>query len=299
MIGNIIAKRAGPCKVDRPPRWEIFREGQVAEYILYEVSDGIATITLNRPDARNAQNQPFLEELNDAWERAAKDDEVRVILLQANGPHFSAGHDIVAGAIRTPEQNKIGENIPTSGTLALHNWEAKYYLGFSRRWRDIPKPSIAAVQGACIAGGLLLAWPCDLIIAAENARFSDPVVLMGIGGVEYHGHTWELGARKAKELLFTAKPINAHEAEKRGMVNRVVPTEELRSAARALALEIAQMHPHALAMAKRAVNQTLDAQGQYAALQSCFDIHELGHASAYSQEGKFILTGLAGMKAKT
>jgi enoyl-CoA hydratase len=270
----------------------------VAEYILYEVSDGVATITLNRPEQRNAQNQPFLEELNDAWERAAKDDEVRVILLQANGPHFSAGHDIVPGGIRTPEQQAIGDNIPKSGALTLHNWESKYYLGYSRRWRDIPKPSIAAVQGACIAGGLLLAWPCDLIIAAENARFSDPVVLMGIGGVEYHGHTWELGPRKAKELLFTAKPIGAHEAEKRGMVNRVVPTEELHKAARELALEIAVMHPHALAMAKRAVNQTLDIMGQQAALQSCFDIHQLGHSSAYIQSGQFVLAGVQQIKGK-
>ena len=162
----------------------------------------------------------------------------------------------------------------------------KHYFGFSRRWRDIPKPSIAAVQGACIAGGLLLAWPCDLIIAADNARFSDPVVLMGIGGVEYHGHTWELGPRKAKEMLFTAKPVSALEAERRGMVNRVVPVAELDQQARELALDIATKHPHALAMAKRAVNQTLDTMGQYAALQSCFDIHQLGHASAYVQSGQ-------------
>jgi enoyl-CoA hydratase len=270
----------------------------VAEYILYDVSEGVATITLNRPDRRNAQNQPFLEELNAAWERAAADSEARVILLQANGPHFSAGHDIAPDAIKTPELKAIGEGIPETGLLNLHNWEAKYYLGYSRRWRDIPKPSIAAVQGACIAGGLLLAWPCDLIVAAENARFSDPVVLMGIGGVEYHGHTWELGARKAKEFLFTAKPIGAHEAEKRGMVNRVVPTEELQTSARALAVEIAQMHPHALAMAKRAVNQTLDIMGQQAALQSCFDIHQLGHASAYVQSGQMVLTGVQGIKGK-
>jgi enoyl-CoA hydratase len=270
----------------------------VSEHILYETSERVATITLNRPERRNAQDQAFLEQLNAAWERAAADHDVRVILLQANGPHFSAGHDIAPGAIRTPEMQAISEDLPTHGLLPLHNWEAKYYLGFSRRWRDIPKPSIAAVQGACISGGLLLAWPCDLIIAADNARFSDPVALMGIGGVEYHGHTWELGARKAKEMLFTAKPIDALEAERRGMVNRVVPVAELQARARELALEIAQMHPHALAMAKRAVNQTLDAQGQYAALQSCFDIHQLGHASAYAQEGQFVLTGLAGMKAK-
>ncbi len=267
-------------------------------HIKYEVAESIATITLDRPDRRNAQNQKLLEELNDAWESAAADDAVRVILLQANGPHFSAGHDMSPDEVKSnPAFAQIGASIEQRGLLGLYSWEAKHYFGFSRRWRDIPKPSIAAVQGACIAGGLLLAWPCDLIIAADNARFSDPVVMMGIGGVEYHGHTWELGARKAKEMLFTARPISAEEAERRGMVNRVVPTEELADRSRELALEIAQMHPHALAMAKRAVNQTLDSMGQYAALQACFDIHQLGHASAYAQGGQFVLMDHRGIKA--
>lgn len=271
----------------------------MADFIGYAVADRIATITLNRPERRNAQNQQLLEELNDAWERAAADDDVRVILLRAEGPHFSAGHDISPEEVSGGPFQRISASIPDRGLLGIYQWEARHYLGFSRRWRDIPKPSIAAVQGACIAGGLLLAWPCDLIVAADDARFSDPVVLMGIGGVEYHGHTWELGARKAKEMLFTARPIDAHEAERRGMVNRVVPRAELDEAARALAAEIARMHPHALAMAKRAVNQTLDIQGQAAALQSCFDIHQLGHASAYAQGGQFILTDLPGMKDRS
>ncbi|AIT81490.1 enoyl-CoA hydratase [Novosphingobium pentaromativorans] len=268
------------------------------EFILYDVADGIATITLNRPGVANAQHQPLLEELNQAWEDAAADDDVRVILLRAEGKHFSAGHDVTPESIAAnPDLKKMRSEIPNTGLLELYKWEAKHYFGFSRRWRDIPKPSIAAVQGACIAGGLLLAWPCDIIIAADNARFSDPVVLMGIGGVEYHGHTWELGPRKAKEMLFTAKPIGAEEAEKRGMVNKVVPLADLETEAREMAAQIAKMHPHALAMAKRAVNQTMDIMGQYAALQSVFDIHQLGHASAYAQGGQMILTDHLGIKA--
>lgn len=263
--------------------------------ILFSVADGVATITLNRPDRRNAQNPEMLEELNAAWERAADDDDVRVILLRAEGPHFSAGHDVSTEG-RQPNPRMTREYAETFGTLGLYNWEAKHYLGYSRRWRDIPKPSIAAVQGACIAGGLLLAWPCDLIVAADNARFSDPVVLMGIGGVEYHGHTWELGPRKAKEMLFMASSINAEEARQCGMVNRVVPVEELDSTALEMAQHIARMPPHALAMAKRAVNQTLDIQGQYAAIQSCFDIHHLGHASSHVQSGSYILTNHHGIK---
>ncbi|NED61375.1 enoyl-CoA hydratase, partial [Streptomyces sp. SID10244] len=109
----------------------------------------------------------------------------------------------------------------------VYGTESRRYLDYSLRWRNIPKPSIAAVQGRCIAGGLLLCWPCDLIIASEDAKFSDPVVMMGIGGVEYHGHTWELGPRKAKEILFTGRPVTAAEAEQTGMVNLVVPRDEL------------------------------------------------------------------------
>lgn len=267
----------------------------MSDLVLYDVKDRIATITLNRPDRRNAQNPDLLDQLNDCWERAAADDDVRVILLRGEGPHFSAGHDM--SAAKRPDTSAIREKIPETGTLELYRWESKRYLGYSRRWREIPKPSIAAVQGACIAGALMLVWPCDLIVAADNARFSDPVVMMGIGGVEYHGHTWELGARKAKEMLFTAKPILADEAERRGMVNRVVPLDDLDKEARELALEIAQMHPHALEMAKRVVNQTLDIQGQYAAIQSCFDIHHLGHNSAHAQTGSYVLVDHNAVKA--
>ncbi len=154
----------------------------------------MAVITLNRPEAANAQTMDLLDELDAAWSRAAADDEVVVIVLRANGKHFSAGHDLKRTRVRYPTR---------SPWRCIYKIEARRYLEYSLRWRNIPKPSIAAVQGRCIAGGLLLCWPCDLIVAAENAQFSDPVVLMGIGGVEYHGHTWELGPRKAKEILFT------------------------------------------------------------------------------------------------
>jgi enoyl-CoA hydratase/carnithine racemase len=262
-------------------------------FIDYEVDEGIATITLNRPEAANAQTLPMLDDLDEAWRRAAEDDAVRVIVLQANGKHFSAGHDIKA----------VGEDdddgTPPSWTLAsIYEIEARRFLEYSLRWRNVPKPSIAAVQGVCIAGGLLLAWPCDLIIAAENAKFSDPVVSLGIGGVEYHGHTWEWGPRKAKELLFTGRAMTAEEAERFGMVTKVVPVEELRAETRALAAEIATKHPFALRQAKRAVNQTLDVQGFYAAIQSVFDIHQTGHGHALSESGLPILLSLDGMKAE-
>jgi enoyl-CoA hydratase len=260
-------------------------------FIEYAVEDRIATITLNRAEAANAQTLPMLDDLDEAWCRAANDDDVRVVILQANGKHFSAGHDMkgVDGA---------GGEAPTWTLAGVYQTEARRFLEYSLRWRNIPKPSIAVVQGVCIAGGLLLAWPCDLIVAADNAKFSDPVVNMGIGGVEYHGHTWEWGARKAKEMLFTGRSMTAAEAERLGMVNRVVPLHELRDESRALAMEIATKHPFALRQAKRAVNQTLDVMGFYAAVQSVFDIHQTGHGHALSVSGLPMLMLLDDMKAE-
>jgi enoyl-CoA hydratase/carnithine racemase len=256
------------------------------DQILYEVNDKVAVITLNRPHRANAQTMSLLDDLNAAWERAAADDGVRVIVLRANGKHFSSGHDL-SGSEPMPEKITLQH---------IYAIEARKYLEYSLRWRNVPKPSIASVQGKVIAGGLLLVWPCDLIVAADNAEFSDPVVYLGIGGVEYHGHTWELGARKAKEILFTGRAVTAREAEQIGMVNKVVPLEELRAETMKLAGHIAGMDPFGLRQAKRAVNQTLDVQGFYAAIQAVFDIHQTGHGNALSVTGYPIITRLEGMK---
>lgn len=263
--------------------------------VLYEVRDRIALITLNRPDQRNAQNPPLLEELDKAFDRATDDANVRVIVLNAEGKHFSAGHDISAEVLTYEPWKSMFSDVEQNGLLKMYNWEKKHFLGYARKWRDLPKPTIAAVQGACIAAGLMLVWPMDLIVAADNARFADPVVRMGCGGVEYHGHTWEFGARKAKELLFTGGFIDAAEAHRLGMVNRVVPLDQLLQATLTLANEIAQMHPHPLQMAKQAVNRTLDAMGQYNAIQAVFDIHSLGHANAWATCGQVTIAGLAEM----
>jgi len=256
------------------------------DHILYEATDGVAVITLNRPQRTNAQTMELLDDLDAAWSRAACDDEVKVIVLRANGRHFSSGHDLKSG-LATPEKITLEW---------IYKLEARKYLEYSLRWRNVPKPSIAAVQGKCIAGGLLLAWPCDLIVAAENAEFSDPVVFLGIGGVEYHGHTWELGPRKAKEILFTGRAVTAREAEQTGMVNRVVDLDRLQDETMELARHIAQMDAFGLRQAKRAVNQTLDIQGFYAAIQSVFDIHHTGHGNAISRTGYPIIARADQMK---
>ena len=269
----------------------------------YEVDGPIGIVTIDRADKANAVNQQTLDEMDACFSAAAEDPDVRVIVLRANGKHFSSGHDMTGsndaiGENADPEKARQSSQLDWEerGLQAIFEWERIHYLGYSRKWRDIPKPTIAAVQGACIAGGLMLCWPMDLIIAADNAHFSDPVLRMGIGGVEYHGHTWEIGPRKAKEMLFTARRFPAEEAEKLGMVNRVVPLDDLLDETMTLAREIAEMHPFALTQAKRIVNQTQDIQGFYTALQAGFDMHTVGHGNAMSINGYPVLVNLDQMK---
>ena len=263
--------------------------------ILYEVRDRVAILTLNRPETYNAQSPALLAELDTAFDKANGDDDVRVIVLNASGKHFSSGHDISEEVVKHEPWLSMFDDVADNGLMQMYKWESSHFLHYATKWRNLPKPTIASVQGACIAAGLMLIWPMDLIVAADNARFSDPVVRMAIGGVEYHGHTWEWGPRKAKEMLFTARWMDAAEAERLGMLNKVVPLEDLHNATLELANSIAQMHPHGLMMAKRAVNQTMDIAGQYAAIQACFDTHSLGHANAWAAQGRATLANLAEM----
>jgi enoyl-CoA hydratase len=251
--------------------------------LLYETpAPGVARIVLNRPESRNAQDTKLLYELNDAFDRAAKDDQVSVIILAANGPHFSSGHDL-----REPNPIDNLAGYRTVGTwcgftcAGAEGWmarEKELYQGLSERWRNIPKPTIAEVQGKCISGGLMLIWPCDLIVASEDATFADNTVNMGMTGVEYFGHPWELGPRKAKELLFTADWLSAQEAHRLGMVNHVVSREKLAGFTLELASRIAQKPLFALKLAKEAVNAAEDAQGRVSAMQTAFALHQLGHS---------------------
>lgn len=255
--------------------------------IRYEVAQRVGVITLARAESRNAQNKQLLNELDKAWTLAAEDENVRVILLRAEGPHFSAGHDLKESWFSTEES-----------LWDAYLFEKSVFLDMKRRWRDVPKPSIAAVNGWCIAAGLMLAWPCDLIVAADDARFSDPVVHLGVAGVEYHGHTAEFGARKAKEMLFTGRSISAQEAKELGMVNQVVPPAELAAFSMDLAKEIAEKDRFTLMQIKRAVNLSLDIAGQDAAYQAMFDIHWLSHANvlAMTKGESLEMTDLDGLR---
>jgi enoyl-CoA hydratase len=270
-------------------------------FVRYEIDDRVAVITLDRPQAANAQTPGILKDLDEAWRRADEDPEVRVIVFTTTGKNFSAGHDM-SGNDPSANGRRLGPKRTDDGALVAegyYDWETRGYLDYAKRWRDIPKPTVAAVQGKCIAAGLMLCWPCDLIVAADNAQFSDPVALMGIMGVEYHAHTWELGPRKAKEMLFTAGSVSAHEALQTGMVNHVVPVGELTSFTMQLAHRIAQTDPWALRMAKRAVNNTLDVMGFSNAVAACFDMHHLGHTRALAATGgqTVVMADLERMKA--
>ena len=257
--------------------------------ITYEVSEGVARVALNRVEVRNAQDKAMLYELNDAFDLASRDDEVKVIVLAANGPHFSSGHDL-ADRTDVTEFSQVSNwgGYDKPGAEGRQALEEEIYLGLCWRWRNLPKPTIAEVQGKVIAGGLMLVWVCDLIVAAEDTTFSDPVVAFGVNGVEYFAHPWEFGARKAKELLFTGGRMTAQEALSCGMVNHVVARADLTTFTSDLAERIAQRPSMGLRLAKQSVNQALDAQGFYTALQAAMSLQQLGHANNEIVHGRAV-----------
>jgi enoyl-CoA hydratase len=268
--------------------------------VRYERRDAIAVITLNRPRYRNAQNSAMTYALDAAFARAVDDEQVTVIVLAGAGEHFCAGHDI--GTPGRDVDVSFGrqavlwwDHVGKAGADARYAREMEVYLGMCRRWREIPKPAIAMVQGACIAGGLMLAWVCDLIVAADDAFFADPVVRMGVPGVEYFAHPWVLGPRFAKEVLFTGDRFGAERAWQLGMVNRVVPRAELAGVTFALAERIAGMPAFGLMLAKRAVNQCEDLMGLRAGMDSVFGLHHLAHAHNAEVSGD----SLAGQDAQS
>ena len=252
------------------------------DIVTYEAADGIAWIAMNRPKYNNAQNGRMTYELDAAFMRAVADDDVKVIVLKGEGKHFSAGHDIgTPGRDVHLSQERVTswyDHANKPGGEYLYVREAEAYLGMCRRWRDIPKPTIAAVQGACIAGGLMLAWVCDLIVATDDAYFSDQVVRMGIPGVEYFAHPYELNPRIAKEFLFTGNKMGAERAYQMGMVNQISSRDTLTDDVTALATKIAGMPRLGLALTKQAINNVEELQGKRQGMEAAFAWHHFAHA---------------------
>jgi enoyl-CoA hydratase len=234
--------------------------------LLTERTGAVLKITTNRPEVLNAQSRILLEELDDAFNAAVDDKEVRVIVLAGAGKHFSAGHDL--GSPQEMEDQKKTPLEPGFKGEYQRLWER--FFENTMRWRDLPKPTIAQVQGYCIMGGMMIASACDIIVASGDAPFADRAVGWGGGHVQYFSMPWDLGPRKAKEYLFTGEFFSAAEAEKLGLVNRVVPREKLETETMGLAQKIAERDPFALRLAKASVNETQNAQGWRGAMEGAF-----------------------------
>src|ERR1700720_1340621 len=267
-------------------------------FVTYEELDGgsIVRIMLNRPEARNAQNRAMLVELNDAFLDAEADDRVRVVIFGGVGKMFSAGHDMgseVAKAEWAPGPNQHATMSVNGGTRLgaekrmLQEWH--YFFENTRRWRNLRKITIAQVQGTVYAAGLMLMWACDLIVAADNARFADVVgTRLGMCGVEYFAHPWEFGPRLTKELMLTGDSIDVEEAHRLGMVSKVFPTAELSERTLEFARRIAKLPTMTALLIKESVNQTVDNMGFYNGLQACFTLHQLNHSHwAEMHENKY------------
>ena len=267
-------RRRARTPTRRPPARAPF------ETIRYAVADRIATITLDRPQVRNAQNTDLILELDQAMHDAAADPDVHVIILAAAGPAFSAGHDLksVVGQEAPDEWRRL--RATAEGRL---RHERELYVEKCLYIQNLPKPTIAQVQGACVAAGLMLACMCDLIVAADDATFANPVLRMTGAGVELLVEPWEIGARKAKEFLFLGDAIDAREAWRLGMVNRVVPRRRLAAETRAIAARIALLPPVTASLVKESINHTLDLMGKRDAFAYHFMLHQFMHGTDTAQ----------------
>ena len=256
-------------------------------FVTYETLDEgrIARILLNRPDSRNAQNRGLLVELNDAFLQAEADDEVRVVILGGTGPMFSSGHDMgskvameeYAGPKQHPTRTGNGGTRKGAEALMLQEWH--YFFQNTLRWRNLRKITIGQAHGDVYSAGLMLLWACDLIVAAEGTRFADVVgTRLGMCGIEYFAHPWELGPRKTKELMLTGDSIDVDEAHALGMVSKVFPLDELPDRTLAYARRIAALPTMTALLIKESVNQTVDNMGFHNSLNACFTLHELNHS---------------------
>jgi enoyl-CoA hydratase len=262
---------------------------QTFETIRYAVDGAVATITLHRPDVANAQNSRMIDELDAAFDRADADDGVRVVVLAAAGKHFSSGHDLKALVAGDDADPWVARRETPEGKF---EHERTMYFERCLRIHDFRKPTIAAVQGSCVAAGLMLAAMCDLIVAADDAVFSNPVLRLTGAGVELLVEPWELGIRKAKEFLLTGDTIDAQEAWRLGLANRVVPRDELESRTRELAERVALVPPVTAQTVKDTLNHTGTLMGKRDALKYHFMAHHWVHNTATA------LNALAARKEK-
>lgn len=236
--------------------------------LLVDRADGITTLTMNRPEARNALDIRMREELVEALDEIARDPTVRAVVLTGAGGHFSAGGDVKTMAARRHTAAEGRERVELLNRFVL-------------RLFNFPKPTIAMVDGFAVGAGCNIALGCDMIVASDRAKFGE--VFLKIGLVPDGGGTWLLqrlvGLAKAKEMVLTAEIIDAAEALRIGLVNRVVPAAELLSATRALAGKIAAGPPLAATLAKSLLNRAATVD-----LATALEGEAFGQSNAISSE---------------
>jgi len=217
--------------------------------IRYAAANGIGVITLSRPAYKNAQSYRMLDEIDAAFDLAHGDEDVRVVLIRGSEGVFSTGHDL-----GTAEGMEYRAALGAKPGIQTYDQFKKYNLDLLVKWRNFPKPTIAMVEGYCIYAGWMLAAAMDIVFAEEEAQF--------LGGfVEYNCIPWDIGVRRAKELVFESRFISAAEAADYGLVNRVLPRADLERETFAYARRVAENSPEALRMAKIQMNKAQDAQG--------------------------------------
>ena len=245
------------------------------ENILYDVSNRIARITLNRPEKLNVLSDTLLEEYATALVEAESDPEVGVVVVKAAGRAFCAGYDVGVGS----DYARMHSEAPLlADRLHLQSFDDK----ITTAWR-IVKPVIAQVHGVCVAGGNDIAGQCDIIIASENATFGHPQIRR-LGLTWMHMFPYKCGAQWSKMLMFTGDSINGKEAERIGVVARAVPEDKLEEEVDKLAARIALVDPMLLAMNKLAVNRVFEEMGMRNAFNAANSFDTIAHTSKATQE---------------
>jgi enoyl-CoA hydratase len=258
----------------------------MTDAVLYETRGPAAWITINRPEKLNALNGAVLDGLNESFDRAVADDEVKVVVVTGAGDRaFSAGYDLSAEAAHSE--------------IPAHEWHGVLAADIDATMKlwALPKPTIAAVRGYCLAGGCELAMACDMIVSTGSGRFGEPEIRYGSGPVTLL-MPFILGQKKTNELLFTGDMIDAEAAERAGMINRVVPETDLEEEVEALVRKIAPTPLPVLRLTKIALVRAFEAMGLREAVNMNLDLSSMLNAAETPEQKEFMqIVQSSGLKA--
>lgn len=262
------------------------------EHVLYDVQDHVATVSINHPETHNLLSYDVIMDIDAAMRWADDDQDVNVIILTGEGKSFSSGHDL---ANRSSRNSGTWRDAREHSVEWLYDREEKFYYEANLTIRNLKTPTIAAIKGAVVIGGMMTAFSCDLIVAEESTKLWCPSLRppqSGTGGELMH-LPWDIGVRRTKEFLWTGDPLDIHVAHQAGMVNRVVADGTLMAEARRLADRVAMMPPRQVWFTKKSLNKMLEVQGQLIAYELHFLYHQLGHHSDtmldWGKKGKDII----------